>query len=125
MSTPGIHRIIGVHGAPRSGKSWLGQLFNSSEHVAYRYQPLFSYAFKDRLDTRSSASEISSFFSDLLHTEDDFVLQRGSSSVAGYERTFPKEAITHIVYKAVRYHHLITQVLANEPTYMTIRLMNF
>src|SRR5690242_11259495 len=90
MSASAIHRIVGVHGAPRSGTSWLGQLFNSNEHVAYRYQPMFSYAFKGRLDRTAASSDINSFFDDLLETADDFVLQRGDSSVAGYELTFPK-----------------------------------
>jgi len=123
MTIPGIHRIIAVHGAPRSGTSWLGQLFNSSEHVAYRYQPMFSHAFKNRLDTSSSASEVSRFFSDLLCTEDDFVLQRGNSSLAGYELTFQKEAITHLVYKEVRYHDLIARILDLEPTFAAIGLI--
>lgn len=123
MSIPGIHRIIAVHGAPRSGTSWLGQLFNSSEHVAYRYQPMFSHAFKNRLNVSSSASDVSSFFSDLLSTEDDFVLQRGRSSLAGYELTFHKEDITHLAYKEVRYHELIPHILALEPTYAVIGLI--
>jgi hypothetical protein len=72
--------IVGIHGAPRSGTSWLGQLFNSSEHVAYRYQPFFSYAFKERLSVRSGALEIQRFFDDLRNTEDDFVLQMHRSS---------------------------------------------
>jgi hypothetical protein len=84
---------------------------------------LFSHAFKNRLDARSSAPEISSFFSDLLCTEDNFVLQRGSSSLAGYELTFRKETITHLVYKEVRYHRLITHLLDLEPTYMAVGLI--
>lgn len=49
---------IAIFGVPRSGTSWLGQLFNSSERVAYRYQPLFSYAFKGRLNENSTLDEI-------------------------------------------------------------------
>lgn len=123
MTIPGIHRIIGVHGAPRSGTSWFGQLFNANEHVAYRYQPFFSHAFNGRLDVHAGPSGISAFFSDLLRTEDDFVLQRGASSLAGYELSFRKEAITHLVYKEVRYHHLIEHLLAMESTYMAIGLI--
>lgn len=123
MSSLKTQHIIGVHGAPRSGTSWLGQLFNSSECVAYRYQPLFSYAFKNRLDTCSSAPEVSGFFSDLLRTEDDFIMQRGNSSLTGYELTFFKEAITHLVYKEVRYHHLIAHLLDLEPTFMAVGLI--
>ena len=123
MSVPEIKCIVGVHGAPRSGTSWLGQLFNSSEHVAYRYQPMFSHAFKNRLNFTSTESDISNFFSDLLSTEDDFVLQRGSSSLSGYEIAFPKKDFTHLVYKEVRYHQLIAHLLRLEPTYCAIGLI--
>lgn len=123
MSITGIQRILAVHGAPRSGTSWLGQLFNSSEHVAYRYQPMFSHAFKSRLNAHSSTSEISAFFNELLCTEDDFVLQRGSASLAGYDLVFRKEAITHLVYKEVRYHELIAHILDLEPTFAAIGLI--
>ena len=40
-------RHLALFGCPRSGTSWLGQIFNSAPDVAYRYQPLFSYEFKD------------------------------------------------------------------------------
>jgi hypothetical protein len=104
-------KVVAIHGAPRSGTSWLGQLFNSSEHVAYRYQPMFSYAFKDRLNDHSSAVEIDQFFDDLLATSDDFVLQRGSASLSGYCLEFQKSEVTHLVYKEVRYHHLLEHLL--------------
>ena len=58
--------IIAIHGAPRSGTSWLGQLFNSSPQVAYRYQPFFSYAFRGRIDTGSDVASLRGFFADLL-----------------------------------------------------------
>ena len=41
---------IAIHSAPRSGSSWLGQILNSSPKVCFRFQPLFSYAFKDYLN---------------------------------------------------------------------------
>jgi hypothetical protein len=123
MSIPGVQRIVGIHAAPRSGSTWLGQLFNASEHVAYRYQPLFSYAFKGRLHAASNADEISGFFSDLLVTTDDFVLQRGNASLAGYELSFRKANITHLVYKEVRHHDVISRLLAAEPSYSAIGLV--
>ena len=42
----GFDRIISIHGVPRSGTSWLGQILDSSPKVRYKFQPLFSYAFK-------------------------------------------------------------------------------
>lgn len=108
-------RLIGIHGAPRSGTSWLGQILNSSEHVEYRYQPLFSYAFKGRLTPNSSAQEIRKFRDDLLATEDEFVLQRGAASLPGYSLEFPKTEITHLAYKEVRYHDILENLLAKAP----------
>lgn len=107
--------VVAVHGAPRSGTSWLGEIFKSSPHVAYRFQPLFSHAFKGRIGTGSSAEEIGSFFNDLLRTDDAFVLQRdpgihpdGREAGTGGKRT-------HLVYKEVRYHHVLENLLARCP----------
>lgn len=112
----GISNIIAIHGAPRSGTSWVGQLFNSNEHVAYRYQPLFSYAFKNTVNRDSDAAEWRSFFDRLLVTQDDFVLQRGAAALAGYELEFPKLEITHLAYKEVRYHEVLQNLLSRLPT---------
>lgn len=106
---------IAIHGAPRSGTSWLGQVFNSHPQVQYRYQPLFSYAFKNRVGPRSSRQEFLDFFADLVATEDDFVLQRGKAALAGYQMSFPKVTPTHLVYKEVRYHDILDRLLDEVP----------
>ena len=53
---------IAIHSVPRSGSSWLGQILNSSPKVCFRFQPLFSYAFKDYLNEKSSQEDIMTFF---------------------------------------------------------------
>jgi hypothetical protein len=118
-----IDKIVAIHGAPRSGTSWLGQIFNSSEHVAFRYQPLFSYAFKGRLTARSKTEEIARFFDDLLATDDEFVMQRGAASLAGYELAFRKSEITHLTFKEVRYHEIIENLLVQEPKALGIGIV--
>ena len=65
---------IAIFGAPRSGTTWLGQIFNSSVNTLYRYQPLFSYEFKNRLDENSSKHDINKFHSDLINSKSNFVL---------------------------------------------------
>ena len=103
---------LAIFGAPRSGTSLLGQLFNSSPNVAYRYQPLFSYAFKGRLSEQSSKDEIDAFHNELLSTQDEFVLQ--VKNVSGKENlVFPKSEITTLVWKEVRYMNLIENLLLN------------
>jgi len=103
-------QYLAIFGVPRSGTSWLGQLFNSSSHVAYRYQPLFSYAFKNRLDEHSEVEDIKAFHEDLLKTDDEFVLQK--QNISGNETPeFEKSEITHLVWKEVRYLHIIENLL--------------
>lgn len=111
----GSHPIVGIHGAPRSGTSWLGQLFNSHPRVAYRFQPFFSFAFRDRVDERSDSADIGRMFSDLLETSDSFVHQVGSARLAQHLPAFAKRAATHIVYKEVRFHHLVPHFIEKMP----------
>src|SRR5690606_25349019 len=61
--------------------------------------------------------------SDLLVTKDDFVLQRSDASLAGYELSFRKEGITHLVYKEVRHHDLIVRLLEVEPDFSAVGLV--
>lgn len=99
---------VWIFGVPRSGTSWLGQIFNSHPRVAYRFQPLFSYAFKNRLHETSSSQEIDSFFQELYATQDDFVLQKSLS--------FYKESpYTHLVLKEARYLNIIRNLIIKKP----------
>jgi len=106
---------VGIFGAPRSGTSWLGQIFNSSPAVAYRFQPLFSFALKGRLSGSNSPEQIQEFNNDLLITKDDFILQK--KNINGNEiADFPKKSISHLVWKEVRYHYIIKNLLNNSST---------
>lgn len=91
---------VAVFGCPRSGTSWLGQLFNASEAVAYRYQPLFSYEFKDWFGVHGvDETTLAAFGQALLGAQSDFVLQ----DLRPPKRPLP----THLVWKEVRYHQLM------------------
>jgi hypothetical protein len=103
--------IVGIHGAPRSGTSWFGQLFNSHPAVAYRYQPFFSHAFRNRINDASRAEAIRRVFGELLTTSDAFVNQTGSSRLARDLPDFEKTPPTHLVYKEVRFHHLVEHLI--------------
>jgi hypothetical protein len=101
---------IALHGAPRSGTTWLGELLNSAPDVVYRYQPLFSYAFKDYLTPASSREDIQTFFEDIAETDDPFVCQTAARE-AGHLPTFVKSEASHVMYKEVRYHRLPSALL--------------
>lgn len=101
---------IAIHGAPRSGTSWLGSIFDSSPNVVYRHQPLFSYAFKSYLDEYSNLETIDSFFSQVAATDDPFILQTDGKS-KGAIPNFAKTCKEFLVYKEARYHNVIENLL--------------
>jgi hypothetical protein len=102
---------IAIFGVPRSGTSWLSQIFNSHPNVAMRFQPLFSYGHKGRLTERSSNKDIDSFFHEILNSVDPFVLMK-TKTHQNYP-TFIKNEITHIVFKETRYINLVENILKN------------
>ena len=111
MTDPGRPARIAVHGAPRSGTTWVAEILNSSPRTVVKYQPLFSYALKDFLGPDSTTREIDAFFEKLETTADDFldqVEQRADGRLARFE----KQTCTHVVYKEVRYHHLLGNLMA-------------
>lgn len=96
---------VAIFGCPRSGTSWLGQLFNAHEAVAYRYQPLFSYEFKDWFGRHGvSAESLAAFAQALLGAQSDFVLQDLRPAKTGPP--------SHLVWKEVRYHQLMPALAA-------------
>ena len=101
---------IAIFGVPRSGTTWLSQIFNSHLDVALRFQPLFSYGHKSRLHERSSAEEIENFFEEILCTKDTFTLM--ATEIQKNYPTFTKSAKpTHTVFKETRYLHVIENIL--------------
>lgn len=106
---------VAIFGVPRSGTSWLGQIFNSSEHVAYRYQPIFSYSFPFSIGKDSSKEDIKKFHEELLETDDPFVCQK--KNISGNKTPdFHKKEITHLVWKEVRYLETMETLLLNSDT---------
>lgn len=89
---------VGIYGVPRSGTSWIGEIFNSSPHTLYRYQPLFSYAHKNYLTPSSSSKDINDFFERLVQSKDPFTLQTEKRD-KGLLPSFEKSSITHVVHK--------------------------
>lgn len=100
--------IISIHGVPRSGTSWLGQIIDSSPEVRYKYQPLFSYTFKDQINLQSSKEEIINYFNELYDYEDDFLDQEYKKKKNIYPRFTQKKSNPKVLAtKMVRYHFLI------------------
>lgn len=105
---------IAIFGAPRSGTSWLAQIFNSHPDVLLRFQPLFSYTHKHRLSNKSTRDDIEGFFDEISQSKDDFVLMRAGmhKSYPAFNKAFKS---THIVFKEMRYLHIIENLLIQCP----------
>lgn len=109
-------RIVSIHGVPRSGTSWLGQIFDSNSEVAYRYQPLFSYRFKNRLNLHSTSEDIDRFLYELYEVSDDeFILDfnRRGAIREFWTNIVKSDKPNFLVMKMVRYHHLIRLFIEN------------
>lgn len=103
--------VIWLNGMPRSGTSWLSQIFDSHPNVSFKLSPLFSYAFKNRVNEKSSSEEWLQFFGDVSVSNDDFVNQLYRRDSGEYP-VFIKEKLQKLVIKDTRYHNL-TEVLLN------------
>ncbi|MES9972002.1 MAG: sulfotransferase domain-containing protein [Candidatus Thiodiazotropha sp.] len=101
---------VAIHGAPRSGTTWIGEIINSSPNTIYKFQPLFSYAHKDFLTPSSTKQDIQEFFDRLAECKDRFT-NRTVERSEGKLPTFEKQNITHIVYKEVRYHNILSNMM--------------
>ena len=103
-----------IHGLPRSGTSWLGEIFNSHPRVCYRFQPIFSYALKEFVTASSSREEIESFF-DILQKINDPFLDQLEARASKALPVFEKETPSHVAYKEVRYHNILPNLLRKHP----------
>jgi hypothetical protein len=115
-------QLVTIQSVPRSGSSWLGQIFKSSPFVEFRFQPLFSYAFKGAVGPDSKRAEMLSFFKGILDTQDDFVLQRTEVHVE-YPVLSQRADVTHLVMKEVRYNHVVRHMLEQLPELKLVGLV--
>ena len=114
---------IAIHSVPRSGSSWIGQIFNSSPDVNFKFQPLFSYACKDYLDASSSKESINIFFELISQSQDTFLLQTEKIEQGIYPNFQKNKQSTHIAYKEVRYHHILENMLKVDPDVIVIGIV--
>lgn len=91
--------------------------------MAFRFQPLFSYAFKSRLGPQSTRQECLQFFEDILRTKDPFVLQQDPNIHVDYPAFAESARPTHVVMKEVRYNHILPNLMAVLPEIQVIGLV--
>jgi Sulfotransferase family len=106
-------KIIVVIGMPRSGTSWLGQIFDSSPQVAFRLSPLFSYTLKNMVNEKSSQAEFEEMFLKAYQATEDEFMNQFNRRKAGHYPVFNEKRtpLDFLVIKDTRYHHLLPRML--------------
>ncbi len=105
------NQVILIAGVPRSGTSWLGKIIDSNPNVAYRFQPIFSYAFKDAINMQSTRIEFQKFLQSIYESEDEFLNQRQQKKDGIYPRFKKNQELSILAFKSVRYHYLLKKFI--------------
>ena len=103
--------VVWICGMPRSGTSWLSQIIESSSSVTFKMAPLFSYAFKNKVNEFSSDEEWMTFFEEVLISKDDFLMQTERRKRGDFPSFKKNKEISHLAIKDVRNHQVIPKLL--------------
>lgn len=95
-------------------------IFNSVPSTRCLFQPLFSHTHKDRLGPSSTAVDIRSCWQEFGTSQDAFALMQnewfngkdGKSRLPQFEKSMVRP---DLIFKHVRYHHLILPILERDP----------
>ena len=118
------NKKIAIWGLPRSGTSWLGQIFNSSVYTLYRFQPLFSYQFKNRISLSSKNNDIEKLIIDVVNTDNKLIIDGIGPKKELNLLNFDKVQVpTHLVMKHVRYIHLIETFISRSENIKVIAIV--
>lgn len=114
--------VIWLNGMPRSGTSWLSQIFDSHPQVSFKLSPLFSYEFKNYLNINSRKSDWDKLFQKVFDSKDDFINQTARRASGEYP-TFVKKNLSRLVIKDTRYHNLMDSLLKLFPEVKVIHII--
>lgn len=104
-------QVIYIAGVARSGTSWLGQIFNSAPEVNFKFQPLFAYEFKNRVNEDSSAMDFINLFNDMTNENSIFLNQQDKLSTKEYPTFVKEKNYSHLVFKENRYQNIIEPMM--------------
>ena len=110
-----LNKVISIHGAPRSGTTWLGQLMSLHPKSVFRYQPFFSYAFKGQVTLESESNLVRETIDEIFKSDDPFVTQKESHQLGKSLVSTTSSSPEILVMKSVRYHELIEKLIQCDP----------
>jgi hypothetical protein len=104
--------IIFLTGMPRSGTSWMAQIFDSCPDVRYRLSPVFSYEFKNYVTLASTRADWDHVFQGAYRSESEFMSGRKRREAGLYPVFSHKAAEPRwLVVKDTRFHDLTERML--------------
>jgi hypothetical protein len=116
-------KSIYIAGVPRSGTSWLGQIFNSSPSVKFVFQPLFSYEFKNIVNADSSAAEFNSFLDSIYHSNASFLKQSDKVNTKDYPVFKKKIESSHLAFKENNNQYVIEAIMRKVPQMILVGII--
>jgi len=84
---------------------------DSSPDARFRFQPLFSYAFKNALNEDSSKDEMEKFFADIFSSTDDFLLQTDKRRSEIYPVFRKNATVSHLAFKENGNQYVIPRMM--------------
>jgi len=124
VMTQGPKNIAWLSGMPRSGTTWLSQIFAASPNVRVKFCPLFSHEFKNALGCNNTALEWAEFFREVYETSSPYMDQqhlkdRGDVPEFHRKRRHPDQ----LLIKSNRFHNLLPYLLENLPQIKMIHMV--
>jgi hypothetical protein len=117
-------QIILLTGMPRSGTSWLSQIFDSNPHVRFRLSPLFSYEYKNRLNESSSFQDWEAVLQGAYRSSNEFMDQTVRRNLGQYP-VFPVKDDNPpcLAIKDTRFHNLTERALELLPALRVVAIV--
>lgn len=118
-----FERIIYLASVARSGSSWVGQILASHPQICFRFQPLFSYEFKGRVNEDSSTEQLRLFFRELGMSVGGFLQQEDKMVTGEYPKRHESGNESILAFKENRYQSMISPMLRRVPELRVIGLV--
>lgn len=119
-----FNNVIAIHGVPRSGTSWLAQIFNSHPDIKLKFQPLFSYALKNEVDEHSKKLDIFAFYNKMWLNDIDLFLNFKDPIIhKNYPEFLKKKNPSNLVFKQVHHHYVLNNLLEQDENIRVILLI--
>ena len=119
-----FNRIVLLTGMPRSGTSWLSQIFDSCPQVRFRLSPLFCYEFKNYVNEKSPKKDWDYVFRGAYASENEFMNQTERRRAGQYPNFMKKNDNPQVlVIKDTRFHNLTERALELYPDLKVVAIV--